>query len=122
MKLFIFLVLCNLVPTFVFPGTIHIDGEIIDLERDTVTVMLFPYYSYFRGERDAVKFTDITVRGQFSFSLPPVDKACYVSLYLSSGYSPQKSLNFFLIYPGDSIHIIVQKNGMTFFGRGSSKF
>lgn len=101
---------------------IHIRGTILNGNEDTVRVILYPYYSNFRHNRDAVKFTVLSKDGNFDFNLPPIEKPYYISLYHSETPNNRNIIKLFLIEPGDSIHCLIARDTIKFSGNGSARF
>jgi thiol-disulfide isomerase/thioredoxin len=101
---------------------IRIEGTTSDLGKDTMILKLYPYYSYFRRDNDALNFTCPIKDNNFCFTPPKINKPFYVSLFLTSQDNTKNSINLFLIEPGDSIHMFVTRDSIQFSGIGFQKF
>jgi hypothetical protein len=101
---------------------ISIEGTTSGLGKDTVILKLYPYYSYFRHDNDAIEFSCPITKNSFVFKTPEISKPFYVSLFLSSHSNTKNSMNLFLIQPGDSIHLFLTRDTIQFSGKGFEKF
>jgi len=101
---------------------LHISGKVLITNKDTVNLLLYPYYSEFRMQLDAIKFSSPANNGNFTFNLPSINRPYYVSLFLSSNSNKKNTFNLFLIEPGDSIHFFITMDTIEFSGKESEKF
>lgn len=101
---------------------IHITGDIQNVEQDSISIKLYPYFSFYWQTDNASRYDAGTEKGKFKFGSELMSRHSYISLYFNSKENYRRPLRLFLTVPGDSIHIVVSDDSIRFSGKGAAKF
>lgn len=101
---------------------LHISGHVEGKLQTKITILLYPYFSIYWLNNNALKYEETNENNTFSFNTELETSHSYISIHLKNAEDHWGPISTFLVSAGDSIHILIKKNTILFSGRGREKY